>query len=163
MSTLLSPSRLVLIALLLVLRAALPDTATSEDIIYHTYANGRFAYTIKYPANILIPQGESSNGDGRKFLSSDGSASLLVWGSHNALDESLESRYNDTLKDAGGSIAYQVLKKNWFVISGSKGDKIFYQKTFFDDGIFKTFLITYPRTKRQLFDPIVKEIAGSFK
>jgi hypothetical protein len=163
MSRLFSPSRLVLIALLLVLSASLPNTATSGDIIYHTYANGRFDYKIKYPANILIPQGESTNGDGQKFISSDGSASLLVWGSHNALDESLESRYQDTLKDTSGSISYQIIKKNWFVISGYKGDKIFYQKTFFDDGIFKTFIITYHQAKRQLFDPIVKEIAGSFK
>jgi hypothetical protein len=162
MYTLFSPSRLILIAFL-VLSASLPDTATSEDIVYHTYGNGRFGYTIKYPANILIPQGESINGDGQKFISSDGSDSLLVWGSHNALDESLQSRYNDTLKEFGGSITYQVLKNNWFVISGYKGDKIFYQKTVFYNDIFKTFIITYKRTKRQLFDPIVPEIAGSFK
>jgi hypothetical protein len=162
MYKLFSPSRLVLIAFL-VLSASPPGIAASEEIIYHTYANSRFGYTIKYPANVLIPQGESTNSDGQKFISSDGSASLLVWGSHNALDESLQSRYNDTRKEFGGSITYQVLKNHWFVISGYKEDNIFYQKTIFSNDIFKTFIITYKRTHRRLFDPIVPEIGGSFK
>ena len=32
---------------------------------YKTYANARFKYSISYPADLLIPQGEAENGDGQ--------------------------------------------------------------------------------------------------
>lgn len=35
---------------------------------YRTYHNSRFDYSISYPADILIPQGEAINGDGQKFF-----------------------------------------------------------------------------------------------
>ena len=35
-----------------------------------TYHNARFDFSISYP-NFLIPQGESGNGDGQKFISED--------------------------------------------------------------------------------------------
>ena len=39
---------------------------------WKTYTNARFGYSISYPADVLMPQGESDNGDGQKFLSRDG-------------------------------------------------------------------------------------------
>src|SRR5437868_6035966 len=32
---------------------------------YQTYTNARFKYSISYPSNLLIPQGEAENGDGQ--------------------------------------------------------------------------------------------------
>jgi hypothetical protein len=60
---------------------------------YRTYHNARFDYSISYPANILVPQGEAENGDGQKFLSGNGRAEMLVYGSHNSLDQSLRQVY----------------------------------------------------------------------
>ena len=48
----------------------------------------------------MVPQGEPDNGDGQKFLARDG-AELVVYGSNNALDESLKN----TLADAGARLA----------------------------------------------------------
>ena len=31
---------------------------------YRSYANARFSYSIEYPPDLLVPQGESDNGDG---------------------------------------------------------------------------------------------------
>jgi hypothetical protein len=64
---------------------------------YDTYGNARFGYSISYPSN-LIPQGESENGDGQAFETKDKSAKLTVWGSHNALDQSLKEKYKGFLK-----------------------------------------------------------------
>lgn len=152
----------ILMAIILGIYLPQLDAKESGDLQYNTYANTRFDYTIKYPLNILIPQGESANGDGQKFISPIGQAVLTIWGEHNALGESLKSRYNESLNKISGSITYKAQKDNWFVISGYQGDKIFYQKTIFNNDIIKTFTITYSKGHRQLFDPIVKEISSSF-
>src|ERR1051326_7562559 len=36
-------------------------------VVYRTYANARFNYSISYPSCLLIPQGESRNSDGQIF------------------------------------------------------------------------------------------------
>ena len=54
---------------------------------YGSYSNGRFGYSIDYPKDLLIPQGESDNEDGQEFTSKDGKAVLLVWGHLNVLGE----------------------------------------------------------------------------
>ncbi len=66
--------------------ALLAQTAFADDL-YQTYHNLRFGYSIAYPKTILYPQGESDNGDGQKFLSKEADASLIVYGSYNALDQ----------------------------------------------------------------------------
>lgn len=74
----------VLVAAVLVLlsTSVLTDGQRVENE-YRTYHNIRFGYSISYPADSLIPQGEAENGDGQKFLSRDGRTEMLVYGSHN--------------------------------------------------------------------------------
>jgi hypothetical protein len=90
---------------------------------WKTYTNVRFQYRICYPADFMVPQGEPDNGDGQKFLARDG-AELIVYGSNNALGESLKKKLADTgsrLAGPSGRVTYQMLKANWFVVSGQNG------------------------------------------
>lgn len=138
------------------------------EILYKTYHNKRFEYSISYPKDILYPQGESDNGDGQKFLSKEGDASLLVYGSHNFNDQTLKERYQENLQ-AGSEenltkvVTYRLLKEHWFVISGYVSGKIFYQKTMLNNHQFKTFYFEYPETKKKIYDLIVKHLSTSFK
>src|ERR1700682_2215290 len=48
----------------------------------HTWkasTNWRFQYSICYPQDLLVPQGEPENSDGQRFLAKDG-AKLVVFG-----------------------------------------------------------------------------------
>src|SRR5437588_5064694 len=58
---------------------------------YRTYTNARFGYSISYPASVLVPQGESDNGDGQIFRSRDGHAEMRVFGRYNVQNETLHS------------------------------------------------------------------------
>ncbi len=138
------------------------------DDIYYTYHNPRFGYSIAYPKDILYPQGESDNGDGQKFLSKDAGASLIVYGSNNVLNQSLQDLYRE--ESRGGTdenpakvVTYQVLKTNWFVVSGYISSKVFYQKTILNKNQFKSFYFEYPESKKKFYDLITRHIAGSFK
>lgn len=135
----------------------------NNRVTYRTYTNVRYRYSIAYPVGILIPQGEADNSDGQKFLSKDGRAMMLVFGS-NRLDRSLEDEYQSAQSGENGSrnVTYKVLKKDMFVVSGTENGKIFYQKTLLRGDVFKTFIIEYDDSQRTTFDSITSRISRSF-
>ncbi|MEQ8189522.1 MAG: hypothetical protein ABRQ39_16250 [Candidatus Eremiobacterota bacterium] len=139
-------------------------------ITWNIYSNARFGYDIEYP-DILVPQEEAQNGDGRRFVSSDEKSVLIVYGAVDVLDTSVERMYTsaiDEYKKGGKKILYRVIDKNWFVLSGYDGDKVFYRKTMRqhqledDIDIDITFILTYPKSQKSTFDKITERISGSF-
>jgi len=139
---------------------ALP--AASQNLAWGTYVNTRFQYSIKYPVGILIPQGESANGDGQRFVSPDGQAVLTVWGAHNALEQSLAEVFQEAVAGLGGQVTYQVMKPDWFALSGHRQGNIFYQKTYLLGEVYKSFTLEYPAHQRHRFDPLTEAISRSF-
>jgi hypothetical protein len=146
---------------------ALAPTVALGQPGYQTYANARFNYRISYPAD-FAPQEEAPNGDGRKFTSTDG-AELAVWGSNNALDraiaEEADADYEFLLKERfpGSAITYKTRGKNFYVYSGTVGDKIFYWKKIHRGNTIVAFEFVYPAAKRARYDTATKVIAKSFK
>ncbi len=135
---------------------------------YKTYVNARFGYRISYPAD-FTPQEESQNGDGRKFTSADGQAELAAWGSNNALDraiaEEADADYEFLLKERfpGSKITYKTRGKNFFVYSGTVGDRIFYWKKIHRGDTIVGFEFVYPAAQRARYDAATTVIAKSFK
>lgn len=130
------------------------------------YTNARFGYRINYPEDMLLPQGESDNGDGQRFISVDGDIEMTVSGINNVLNNTLMTQYKQDIleKDRlNKTVAYQVIKKDFYVISGQIKNIIYYQKTMLKDDIFMTLYITYPANQRSKIDPIVSEISKSFR
>lgn len=134
---------------------------------YRTYRNARFDYSISYPRDLLVPQGEAVNGDGQRFLSRDGRAEMAVYGSNNSLDQTLQQVYSqETARSSehpDRTVTYQVIKRDWFVVSGTENGRIFYQKTLLRNGVFKTFRIEYDDAQKQVFNPVTTRIANSFR
>ena len=133
---------------------------------YSTYSNDRFFFSIDYPADLTM-QPPPDNDDGRTFLSADKQVEMQVWGEYNAASRTLQERYERDLKGFTEKPSYMVAKRDWYVISGAKDDKVFYEKVLIrrrgDVDIFFTFTIEYPASEKAKFDPILKKIADSFK
>jgi hypothetical protein len=141
---------------------------TFAEGVYKTYHNAKYEYSISYPKNILYPQGEADNGDGQKFLSKDAGAHLLVYGSNNALDESLAERFREESRDGMADnpkkvVTYKRLKNNWFIVSGFIAGRIFYQKTLLNQGQFKSFYFEYPENQKARYEPLIKGLVASFQ
>jgi hypothetical protein len=145
--------------------AAAAPQQTADRNGWATYVNVRFQYSICYPKDLLVPQGESDNSDGQRFLSNKNGADLAAWGDNNASDQTLMQRLSEMasrLAGSSGKVTYKVQKANWLVVSGQNGQMIFYAKTIFSHGQFKTFELTYDRSAAALYDPVVARIASCF-
>ncbi len=98
-----------------------------------------------------------------------GSAELRVWGQYNALFDTLKKAYLSDLKERGAGVTYKTLLADGYVISGTKGGKIYYQKTILSgtDGdagaTFATFVIQYNKSEKAKWDPVAAKISRSFK
>ena len=102
--------------------------------------------------------------DGREFKSADG-ADFAVSASYFALDLTL-AKYRDYIVknlDPGSTITYETRGKNWFVISGTKTGNIFYEKHLLSHGMNEDFVMSYPASAKQIYDPIVARMAKSFR
>ena len=144
--------------------AAAPQQA-ADPRDWATYVNVRFQYSICYPKDLLVPQGESDNSDGQRFRSNKDGAELAAWGDNNASDQTLRQRLSDMegwLPGASGKVTYKVQKANWLVVSGQSGQMIFYAKTIFSHGQFKTFELTYDRSAATLYDLLVARFVSCF-
>jgi hypothetical protein len=156
--------RAVIQSAVFVVLGILIGASTVDTHLWQSYTNVRFQYAICYPADLLVPQGESPNSDGQKFLAKDG-AQLLVFGRNNALDESLGDVLAHTkarLADTQGRVTYKVLKPNWFVISGQNDQTIFYAKTLYSHDQFKSFELSYNRSTAAIYQPLIGRIAACF-
>jgi hypothetical protein len=131
---------------------------------WKTYDNSRFLYEICYPADLLTPQPEADNNDGRVFTGADG-ANLRVWGNYNAADYSLAAVAKELAPD-GATVSYRHVTKTSAVVSGKDGDAIFYAKVLFekgDSGTLRSFILAYPAAKAATYNPIALRLATCFK
>ena len=143
--------------------------------VYETYHNARFAYSITYPADIFVPQGEADNGDGQRFLSKDGRAEVAVYAGYavNDSQDTLQKRFREAAGRAAEQpsrvVTYKLIKDDWFVVSGRNGGRIFYQKTMFKraagdaPGVFKTLRIEYDESQNRDYGTVVARLVASFK
>lgn len=132
-----------------------------------TYINGRYRFSIQYPAKLLFGQGESDNGDGQIFLSKDSKVELRVSGIYNVMETTIAQEYEEESRGGMPSapkkvVAYKKLKDNWFVVSGYIDGNIFYQKRYLIDDHFVGLYITYPESQRHIWDKKVSDLVAAF-
>ena len=156
-------SRRVLIGAAL---AALPCAAFAQTgETWKTYSNDRFGTSISYPTRFK-PGRPPDNNDGLSFNAGDG-AELAVWGSLNVLEHDvagLEAFLREGLK-ADEKITYRAAGKNWLVLSGTRGDRLFYRRYLLShrNEVQNAFEISYPAALATSYDPIVARISKSLK
>jgi hypothetical protein len=130
-----------------------------------TYHNDRYGTTIEYPGRFKLEPPPDSD-DGRKFKSADG-AEFTVSASSNALDFDLPGYRDFILKhpSPGAVVTYQARGGNWFVVSGTQGANIFYERHLLTHNAQMTedFAISYPALLKETYDPIAARMAKSFR
>lgn len=150
-------------ALSMALSPALLAAAAAADN-WLTYHNDRFGTTIDYPDRFKA-EPPPTNNDGRTFTSSDG-AKFLVYGSFNQFTDLAEFQDFELKNlDPGRVTTYNAHGNNWFVISGTSGANIFYERHVLSHRgeLTESFSIEYPAAAKQDYDAIVARMAKSLR
>lgn len=135
---------------------------------YHKYCNARFEYCIEYPTE-LIGMGESDNGDGQEFVSNDKKANLKVSRDWRDADYGptarckMECFKSDSKSSNGKNVTYKKEGADFFVVSGTKGNNIFYQKTIIKNTGMITAVIEYDAIKKTTYDRYCTYLFKTFK
>ena len=135
------------------------------QVAYVQYVNQRFSFTVEYPRELLIPRGESDNGDGQVFATSQGDAKLTISGGRRGKDlnfpcDALHTASNFT----GTNVTYKWKKGGASVASGTTIEgKIFYVKNISSMDKCVTLIFEYPAARRATFDPLVSRISSSLR
>jgi hypothetical protein len=158
-------SKLLLGLLVLVLTAIAANGAQARAD-WSTQKDEQFGFTYSYPAELFV-RTEGERHSFYYFRSQQTDAKFLVGAWNNERASTPEEFKNWMLTHAEGyeDITYQPHGQSWFVLSGHRGDEIYYEKTIFACGgrVVNVFAIAYPELERQRFDPVVERMEDNFK
>lgn len=128
---------------------------------WETYVNGRYGFRLDFPTDVFTPADPPENGDGRTFISPDATLQAFAF-------EEAEGATPATLKreliggEGYGDVTYSPSGANWLVLSGFRGDMIFYEKYFFGD-VISAFGMEFPASRKPFYAPIIERIEDSFR
>jgi hypothetical protein len=140
-----------------------PANAWAEN--WTVYGNARFGTWADYPAQRFTALPPPENGDGQTFKARDG-ATLTIFGRYNINDETPASYEADLRLGTDGdktSVTYRARGKDWLVLSGTRGNDVFYEKSLFRGDIVHSMSLTYPQSLTTTYDPIAARIARSLR
>jgi hypothetical protein len=146
----------------LALACAVGTSALAAPAGWVTYRNERFGTTADIPSG-WKPGPPPENRDGLRFASPDGRSSVAVSGSlhsHQSIDEALDAFERPR---RGERITYKKRRGRWLVVSGYRGDRIFYRKLLLGcrGTVWNRVDIDYPAGEKRAFDPLVTHISQS--
>jgi hypothetical protein len=133
------------------------DSANSQST--RKYCNSRFGFCVEYPAHFGMKPAPA-NDDGRDFYDGDGFR-MTASGMNNALEDTLKSEMQ-AQEQSFDTISYRSTGKNWYVLSGHKGNEIVYLKTFVGKEAINHLHISYPVRMKMEYEGIVTRISKSF-
>jgi hypothetical protein len=129
------------------------------------YMNARFGTAIDYPAGIFSQfDPPPTNSDGRTFRSADGRATLLVYGTHNAENDTPQS-YVDKYVDGKGE-TFRRVTASFYAVSGMRDGAIFYRRCNFraaPSDVIDCMDVSYPADQKASWNPIVGRLSRSLR
>lgn len=157
----------ILGVLVAALSALLTGSASAASYHWSQQRDAVTGYRYAVPQAIFSP----IEGDDRPafnyFVSDDGRAKLMYGAWDKEADATPASLKRWMIENAGGekNLTYEPRGKSWFVVSGYKGDLVYYEKVMFSCGnrIVSIFAIAYPKADRARYDPAVERMEDVFR
>jgi len=163
-------SRMVLLQirklLILAVAAGIFVPAANADP-WLTYRNETYGFSLRVPTDTFEAGVPRNPEVGNVWISHDRKARLLAVAGPNETGGSLESYRRFVMEQAyaGARFDYTPVRQNWFVLSGVKGDQVFYERiTFVCDGRYiYGWQLFYPVSQKRHYDRIVEEIHRNYR
>ena len=140
---------------------AVADQIVPRGNGWQTYVNDQFGMQFDIPVDFR-PAPPPEDGGGRSF--DKGNASIYIFASQNADGDTPASFLKQMASTEGyENVTYSPAGRSWLVISGFRGERIFYEKYFFRDGLISAFGMDFPKEDKPLYAPVIERIEESFK
>jgi hypothetical protein len=149
---------------LLTASIAMLSSASAEQG-YREYRNWRFGVSADVPSDWKAGP-EPENNDGLVFTSPDGASTITVSGILNADNAPAAAVIADEQHAQDGeTVTYRKVSARQAVISGTRGNMIFYRKAILscNDQILNHLSIEYPVAQKEAFDTLVFHVAASMR
>lgn len=131
-----------------------------------TLRNERHGFLIAYPIEVFEQKADPTTDEGRVLHSRDGHAQLLVGAFNNDDETTLEAYRSFLLQEnyPGASIDYAPVHKRWFVLSGTIGDREFYERVSFTCGgkLINSWAMIYPKAENRFYDRVLEAVARTY-
>lgn len=119
-----------------------------------------------YPA-MVFPKRQDEVG-GLRFISDDGLAWFHLSSEPNERRQSVAELVAEAVErgaEEQATVTYRRATRNWFVLSGFIGERIYYRKTVLSGGgaSIDTMLINFPKEQKPFYYDIVERMSWSFK
>jgi len=132
-----------------------------------TYKNPRFGYSLYYPSALFQTQGLPENAGGQTFVTPDKRAKIVVYGALNTDGFSPQEYRQSILKEFPGyeRLAYSPIGGTWFVLSGFRGENIYYQKVMFScqNRVINVFSMTFLTADKPFYEGLIEIMEDHFK
>lgn len=116
-------------------------------------------YTFRYPAGLVT----TSHLNGVVELHSlDQEFRMRASARINSENDTVQSAWQQRVKEHGQSVTYKRLADGWFVVSGVEDGKTYYRKHLVSPERTAELFITYPKSRALVYDSWVIEIEKSF-
>jgi hypothetical protein len=143
-----------------------PGLAADWRRDWATLHNERHGFLIAYPIEIFEQQSVPTTDEGRVLQSRDGKAQLLVGAFVNDDGTTIEAYREYLMQEnyAGAQIDYAPVRSRWFVLSGTIGDRTFYERVSFTCGgrLINSWAMIYPKAEGRLYDRVVEAVARTY-
>jgi hypothetical protein len=125
-----------------------------------------FGYSYSYPTEVFVLEEGEGEPSFRYYSSDTVRAKFMVGASANEGGGSLREFRDWMIENTGDyqEPTYKPGGRTWFVLSGYRGDQIYYQKVIFtcSGTIVNVLALVYPIDQRHFFDPIVERMEDRF-
>ncbi|NIZ61248.1 hypothetical protein DL239_09700 [Sedimentitalea sp. CY04] len=134
------------------------------DQNWQVYKNSMAGWQIEFPAGLLTPMPEADSKISRGFRSADGAAMLVVSRSLNMFDDLDSFRADQLAQKRNARVTYKPKGDGWFVLSGYRGNKIYYEKYVFskDQLLIQEFVIEYDQDQKSVYNAVSARMSKSF-
>jgi hypothetical protein len=143
------------------LTALLLSPAAHAQTQWATYTNVRFAFAVDYPRDIFQSYTEADNSDGATFKTNAPGVELRAYGSYNIGSKS--PRAYVTGYYAGKTLSYSSVKRDSYVVSGTKDGVIFYDRCNFTGDRVLCVNLVYPAAQKDKWDKIIARVSRSLR
>ncbi len=141
-------------------------TLSAQASDWQRFVDPEFGAEAVYPAHIFAVIPPDPSVPGTAFISADGKAKLAIGSWSNDKNESPLQFRDKLLSDTRyATLTYRPRGRSWFVLSGYRGDKIYYEKVIYSCSkrVVNAFAIMYPIAQRSLYDSIVERMEDQFR